>query len=288
MAMCYNTSMQDEVSDNQKFLEFLKKVQEMCKELDFRLVGGALTNFITPQTTIASLDCKKRTLTLKNHAYPTKKRKDGSLVDVDMICFSDNFSQIASVKKILTEWERGEAKKGNPLPHIALEPAIHWKWQKNRNNIFQFVTGIDVDKTGKLYLSFDSLSEEIPWSTIEPWSIILENGMKLQTLNPYAHMLRYYMRMPSGLKPKDKEKMKKNLEPFVKEFLHQANSQGKDFEKEYVSWNRFTHNLTTNQDTPIWIKASLTNLYWHTIGTTLAHGKGFLHTISTWGNTFTG
>lgn len=282
---------------SRQYLEAILGVQNLCKlyDLDHRFVGGTLTDLINLRTK-ATFDFKERRMYLRDYNQPQMFRPDGTIKDMDLISFRRNSQAFDDGKEALGEKEQGVKKQGLPFPHISIEPI---RIPANpRSPVLQFVSGFETND-GDLFLTFDHIRQKIDPRTVEPWRVVLTDdfGVSFITLNPYAHALRYLMRVPSGMKRKDKEVKEENgqfyskMSPYVElalRFAEEAEVQDIDITELYAPWIEFIMKMRYDKALAIRVKRLATETYWDTIGTTLAHGRGIFEPIAKLGDRFTG
>ena len=283
---------------NEQYLNAILSVDRLCKmyDLDHRFVGGTLTDLISPRTK-ATFDFENRRVHLKDYNQPQMFRADGTIKDMDLVSFRRNSEAFEDGKETLGEKEQGVKKQGLPFPHISIEPI---KTPANpRNPSLQLVSGFESDEHQDLFLTFDHIRQKIDRETVKPWRIVLTDdfGVSFVTLNPYAHALRYLMRVPSGMKGKDKELKRENgqiynkMSPYVNLALlfdEAAQAQGIDITALYKPWIDFILKMRDDPSPRIRAKRLATGTYWDTVGTALAHGRGIFEPLSKLGDRFTG
>lgn len=279
---------------SQKYLHALLTVEQICRlhNLDHRFVGGTLTDFLSPQTRW-EIDFPNQTLYLKNYTSPQMYHSDGTIKDVDLICFCPYEREFIQGKSALKSLEKDRKQRREPFPYPSLEPTLFPDWPK-RNIFAQMVSGLEVDEGGRLYLVFDKIRQPVEWETVEPWRVVLTNhgNISITTLNPFAHALRYAMRVPSGVKRKDKEIQVTEDERFNKMSLlmhlgrqveQEAQKFGYDYRHGlYRPWIDFIQEIMRSEDLRIMVKRKITGKYWDTIGTAVAHGRGIFKPLAAW------
>lgn len=276
--------------DKDWYITILSEVENYCHEnnLEHRFVGGTLTDLIGPQTSF-DIDIKNRTIRMKNHQQPTLKRKNGTIKDVDLVLFTSDHDAYIRAKKQFIFWQEQARRQNIPFPLISVEAARHADWPK-RSKLKQFVTAFEAREDSKLYLAFGNLEQEIGLDTVDGWNVVLDDGTLFTTFHPYAHALSYLLRMPSGLKPKDKKIIgedehgtysKYDLVSNLAKLTFKAGEQsGIDYWQMFQSWMNYAKKLLGNPDLPTFIKAGITEWYWNTtIGTDLSQGAGPLGSL---------
>ena len=253
-------------------------------------------------------DFENRTIQLTNHLPHGMFRSNGTVKDVDMICFDPDQEKVNEFKKWLQEEGKNAKLRGDPYPDVNMEPTRYADWKK-RNSLTQFVSGIDVDEDGQMNLTFGGLKKPIADESMEAWNVLLEDGSSITTLSPFAHAMRYSMRVPSGFKPKDLvKKYGKDADgnpaytklDLVKLVARQASDKGLDFwlhdykDGIYEPWVDFTKKMYQHAGSVDRIdiftasKALTTAGYWRTVGPALSHGIGILKPFASLGGVFTG
>jgi hypothetical protein len=138
------------------------------------------------------------------------------------------------------------------------------------------VIGVETE-LDKAYLMFERVIQEVSWKSFEPWTLTLENGLSFTTRNPIGDYFAYQFRSPGGIKPKDIEKL-----IFLKRLVDDLTEKGVQngisyFSNEYYgTWQEYIHRLEKSRIPSIQSKRFITSLYWKTIGTPLAHGRGLI------------
>jgi hypothetical protein len=283
---------------NRRYCDTIGAIEEICKDIPFHVhVGGTFTDLIGPKTTF-TISPVSRTLILANYLPPTMIRSDGTPKDIDMIVGVKkklDFLKLKERLKALTPTN----KNHELFPSISVEPILYYPEWKPRNAIFQLVSGIDVDQANTPFLVFGFNRTPISWKSLEKWKVTAGH-LEFATLNPFAHALRYPMRVPSGVKKKDKEIKVENDFRFNKmSLLMRLANQiyiaglevGIDYKNEnyYLPWKEFLINgFLKKQSALTKVKAGITGWFWNSIGTEIAHGKGFLEPFSHLSDRFTG
>ncbi len=265
------------------YLTVLSSIENYCVQNDLihRFVGGTVTDLIGIQTTF-DIDVEKRTIRLKNQNPPSLQRKDGTTKDVDLVILTPDHEAFIKAKRQFNFWKEQARSKGIPFPMISVEATRYPDWPR-RSHIKQFVTAYEVGTDGNFYLTYGDLKQQVEWNTLEGWHFILEDGTFITSRNPYANALSFLLRVPSGLKSKDKatigvdEKGKYNKFDLVSNLAaltYEAGKQiGIDYELIYQEWVEYTKKLLLHPDLPTKFKRWITGLYWNTIGTRVSHGK---------------
>lgn len=280
------------------YLEDIHGIQELCEEWDanHRFVGGTFTDLINPRTK-ARFDFDANIIYLTNHTPTQLIRSDGTVKDVDIISFIEDPAEFQLIKRKLERLEKAAKSNGGKFPHVSIEPTRFPNFPP-RNPLLQLVSGFEVDENGDLYLTYDRIRQKVDWETVEPWDVVLPDNTSFTVLNPYAHALRYLMRVPSGVKGKDKELKRENgqtynkMSPYVNLallFAEQAQfNYGLDIDGLYAPWIDFIMEMRYDSSLGMKAKRAVTGTYWDTVGTALAHGKGIFEPIAKLGDRFTG
>lgn len=255
--------------------ELVLAIESYCNKagIDHRFVGGVSYGGLLNEKTRARIDIPARTITLAKHNTLSIARDDRSLRDVDLIYLTTDKKKIAAFKKQIALIKKNMEGKIGEMPSISFEGTLPLR-ESIPTGFLQFVTVIET-KGSKYFLRFDNIRQNIAPESLEPWSVVLENGMRYTTRNPIADYYAYQFRSPSGVKPKDMEKI-----IFLKKLSDQLIEKGKTYDidynskKYYKSWMSYTNHLKRNWTFPIASKKIITNWYWSTVGTDLAHGKG--------------
>lgn len=270
--------------------------------LDHRLVGGILPDLLNLNVIrTAQIDPVERKLFLPDHINPTLLRNDGTVKDLDVITFSPNINSHQSALMEIAKKEKQAKSQGHPYPFVALE-RTRYSGQAKINQLSEFVSSFVVDENNQLHLKYDSISEPITKKSVEEWTVQLRDGTTLTMFNPCAHVLRYPMRGPAGVKKKDKIPIPDPLAPYgytnkisllmtlSARVQEEGLKYGIDYNSEeyYAPWKRFILNLLKHPNANIKAKGFIAKLYWDTFGTALAHGKGVFKPLSRFSTKFTG
>lgn len=305
---CWRLNNKPDINNGQSkekefdLLKIMLQVEKYCQQnnLDHRFVGGALTDLIGPHTEFR-IDVKNRTVQLINpNGHSLRRSSDDTVKDIDLVAFTKDMGRFLASQKEFKKWRLDTEERGLEFPNISVEAARHPDWPA-RNGLKQFVSAFEFDTDGKVYLVFDSLEQEISKKSLEPWTIDIGNGVKITTFNPVAHALCYSLRTPSGIKRKDLEPIGQleelNGKPYSKidlvnklahQVLAEADKAGADFKEEYADWEKYIRNLSNDPNILTRAKATITSIYWNTIGTSISHGAGLFKGLSTLSNRFTG
>lgn len=279
------------------YLEQIERIQEACEDLDInhRFVGGTLTDLINPGTK-ARFDFGIDIIRLNGYTSPKLYRSDGTVKDVDLISFAENPSDFRRAKRTLARIEKDAKEEGIRFPHVSIE-STRFPDFPPRNPFLQLVSGFEVDEKGDLFLTYDRIRQKIDWETVSPWRVVLDDGTSFTTLNPFAHALRYSMRVPFGIKNKDREVKKENgliynkMSPYVDlalEFAERAEDRGINMTELYSPWIEFIARMRLDRSFQMKAKRLGTDLYWSSLGTALAHGRGLFSPFASLGDRFTG
>lgn len=229
---------------------------------------------------------------------PASVRSDGTVKDIDMVVFTPDHSKVLRARRTFAKWSTEAETQGLILPKISMEAARHPGWPK-RNLLKQFVTAWEIDQQNIPHLVFGALDQALNPASIEPWTIDLGNGNKITIFNPVAHALCYALRVPSGIKRKDREKIGEdaNGQPYSRIGLvnglgYEATKlgflQGVDYNDMYKEWACYIEALRKRPDPLTRVKGMVTGFYWDTIGTQVAHGSGIFAGLSKFGDKMAG
>ena len=255
-----------------------------------------MANLIGIETQVR-IAAAERIAIFTSHKKPSLVREDRSIRDLDAIGFSRFPDTYQEARRLLREETVKARGLDLPYPPISIEPTHYPNWPR-RNRWFQFVSTIDADSNGGLHLTFGSIDQPTPQRTFEPWTIRFDGGLTLTSINPYGLPWRYWMRNASGLKKKDQvPEVVQNGIPYSKldmltiiarSVLEQSLTQGEDYMKLYETWDQFIDTLLNHPDHLTKAKALITRVYWETVGTAFAHGRGILKPFANMGDWFTG
>lgn len=271
---------------NQTLIPILRELEQFCQEqgIDHRFVGGVSFGGLLNDKTICKIDIPNRTMYLKDYNPPFLMRLDGTLRDIDIILFEKDKKKIQLLKDFVEKLR----KTYLPFPLISIEATIYPSLGR-RNPALQFVTAYEVDSDNHLHLAFDVIIYPISWRSVEAWTLVLDNKVKLTVRNPIADFYAYSFRSPSGIKPKDKSKVEqlKSLcqAVYAEGAKHHINYYSKEY---YKPWQHFTEEIEKSAKLRIKLKRFILGLYWSTIGTWFAHGRGVSKVTSGLANQFTG
>ncbi len=247
-------------------------------QLNHRFVGGVSFGGLLNKHTTYDISIKDKKILLYHHNPLTVIRNDKSIRDIDLIYFSEDKEKKQQFEQFISELE----KSSQVFPDISAEPAVYTTISK-RNHLFQFLTAYEV-VADTLFLTFDVISQKITWQSVEPWTVVLENGLYYTVRNPIADYYAYLFRSPAGLKPKDKEKiifLKKLADTVIAEGKKQKiNYQSLEY---YLPWQQYMKKLKQTKNIRAKAKIYFMKIYWQTIGKYLAHSKMVVLT-----NNFTG
>lgn len=297
-------------SPDEFFVQTLGEVENLCTGLgiDHRFVGGTISDMLRPDTRM-DINPEERTITLDPFNSPTMLRPDGTVKDVDLVCFGRNQSEIREAVSGFREIATEAKGLGLPCPYTSIESAKWVESGREEGTIFlrdwgkrlrQWVTAFEVQQDSNsgchLSLAIDPVRQEIPWRSVEPWRIKAGN-LTLTAFNPYTHWMCYWIRVPSGLKKKDLKQLPDYgglsritfLKKFAVAFVEQLKEKtGVDIRGDYDPWWQYRQALAEAHDGLLPLKRTLEGVYWDSIGTAFSRGRGFLGPISRWSNKFTG
>lgn len=279
-----------EITKELDFMDTLRNVERYCAELclDHRFVGGTLTDFIGPQTRF-EINVGERTVKLMDPNKNNLFRLDGTVKDIDMVVFTPDRCKFLEARKQFAEWVTRARAQGIAFPKISVEAARHPDWPK-RNPWKQFVTAWEIDGDSIPHLVFGVVDTSIKPSSIEPWKVDIGDGTQITTLNPIAHALCYRLRVPSGIKRKDKEQIgvdnrgvslsKIKLVNGLAFQVHiESERQEVNYSTIYKEWVDYIKGISRSSDFSIRMRRTFTGLYWDTIGTQVAHRSGIFSRV---------
>lgn len=240
--------------------------------IDHRFVGGISYGGLLNDKTSYKIDVAGRSIKLTDHNPLLLLRPDKSVRDIDLILCSYHPEKIAALKKFLNKLKWQVRMNLGYTPPISFEgPAVYGSTPQG---LMQYVTTMQV-KDNDIYLVFDKIHQKISKKSLEPWHVVLDDGTKYTTRNPIADYYAYQFRSPAGVKPKDLNKLI-HLKKLNDDIIAAGRKKGLDYSSEeyYGPWQEYISLLENSTLPSVRSKRYLTQLYWKTIGTTLAHGKG--------------
>ncbi|HSD98873.1 MAG TPA: hypothetical protein VLB73_04235 [Patescibacteria group bacterium] len=273
-------------------IDAIQEVQEIGRAHGFTIVvvGGALVRFIGKKTSITAVDAKKKKIILKNAENPSIIRtEDGkTIVDIDCIAFSNEKDPFTKeVKQELTKLTRDIKKRQSQsdFPAVSLEPVLYHPYFPKPNLLTQFVSSIESYHDTDFFFRLGKVKQDVSSQSLAFWTYEVDTTHgSFTSLSPIAIQKRYAIR-GFAVKPKDKEKIW-GMSPFA-QFVLGFEKKTKEESKDFAEWDLFAQHIQTAQQPSMIMKRSLWQLYWHTIGTYLAHGTGMLgKLLLPLGNTF--
>lgn len=258
--------------------EMVLDLEEFCKtnHINHRFVGGISYGGLLNDKTTYLINVPNREIQLKKHNPVTLLREDGTVRDIDLIFLTQNQTDIKKLKEYVRDLKWKTRNKISFTPSISIEGVRQINEKEKAGQFFQYVTEIGI-KNGRYFLMFDEVKEGITVESLEPWSVVLENGVRYTTRNPLADYYAYQFRSPSGVKQKDIDKvklLKKLSSQVVKEGL--KNSVAYNSKQYYQSWQQYIRKLQRSTLPAVLSKRAILAWYWQTLGTSFAHGKGLL------------
>jgi len=244
--------------------------------INHRFVGGISYGGLLNEKTTFGIDVLKREVTLKKHNQLTLLRDDGTVRDIDVIFLTQNQNKVTKLKEHVRELKWRTRNKISFTPSISIEGVRLIDEKQKSGKFFQYVSEIGFKK-GQHYLMFDEIKEKISADSLEPWTVVLENGVRYTTRNPLADYYAYQFRSPSGVKQKDIDKvklLKKLSSQVIKEGV--KNSVFFNSKQYYQSWQQYIRKLQRSTLPAVLSKRAILAWYWQTIGTSFSHGKGVL------------
>ena len=258
--------------------DMLKEIEEYGKNhaIQHRFVGGVSYGGLLNDSTTCMVDPLNHEVRLKKHNQLTLLREDGTVRDIDLIFFTQNQTEIRKLKEFIKELKWKTRSQISFTPSISVEGMRTFNDKDKRGQFFQYVTEIGI-KNNQYYLLFDEIKEKISAESLEPWTVVLENGTRYTTRNPIADYYAYQFRSPSGVKQKDIEKVK-HLKKLAAEVVREGlkHSIGYNSKQYYQPWSNYINKLQKSTLPAVLSKRAILAWYWQTLGTPLAHGKGFI------------
>jgi hypothetical protein len=254
----------------------IHSIQTYAKQhqLNHRFVGGVSYGGLLQDETSYKIDIQARTVTLKNHTPLTLLRPDQSIRDIDLIILSQSNQQLNAFGTFIQKIKREAKQKTGLTPPISYEGMF--ELGQTPVGILQYVTTLHTDGHNK-YLVFDKIQQRISDKSLEAWHVVLEDGLTYTTRNPLGDYFSYQFRSPSGIKPKDIQKIV-HLDKLAKAIQQEGKKYNIDYlgDEYYGPWQAFINELETSTLKSVQQKKAITRWYWSTLGTTLAHGRGII------------
>lgn len=240
--------------------------------LDHRFVGGLSYGGLLNDKTTYKIDVEGRSIKLTDHNPLLLLRPDKSVRDIDLILCSYQPEKIPPLKKFLNKLKWQVRMKLGYTPPVSFEGIA--PYGSTPQGLMQYVTTLQV-KDGDIFLVFDKIRQHITHRSLEPWNIVLDDGTTYTTRNPIADYYAYQFRSPAGVKPKDITKLI-HLKKLTDAVIEAGRKYGIDYTSDdyFAPWQEYINKLENSTLPSVRSKRFLTQLYWKTIGTTLAHGKG--------------
>ncbi len=301
----------------QRYLDIISDFEKYSKEHDLQhlFVGGALADFEGLDTK-PWFDHENRTVTLTDHPEASMIRSDGTVKDIDIIVMTRDTAAIKAAREYFKERAAEAKSQGLPYPQVSIE-ATYYPEGPKRKILRQFVSALEVDQENSMSYVLGKTSEEIITESMAPWTYILDDGTKITGRNPVAQAIAYSLRVPSGVKKKDKDVIVKEPEILIKDnpdkpgdieilgaerkynktalvgrIAHQLIEEGKkrgiDYKEMFRPWINYTVRLHDRPDFMTFLKGLGTELYWDTIGTQVAHGAGLVGKLSSFNDKMAG
>ncbi|MBI2337780.1 hypothetical protein HYU95_01220 [Candidatus Daviesbacteria bacterium] len=288
--------------ETSEYQKLLGNIEQYCQSvgLNHRFVGGTITDLIGPETNY-KIEVNQRKVTIINPEKPKVIRSDGSTKDIDMVVFTVDRLKLAEARRTFGDWKERATAQGIVFPQISME-AARYSGLSGINSLRQFVTAWEVDSLYRPYLVFGKIRQQIKLESIAPWTVEAGNGLSITAFNPVAHALCYELRVPSGVKPKDKETIgtyddwvieapysKKSLiDNLARQTIAEGKNAGVNYNEMYRAWKDYIKTLTEGPDLPTKLKGEITGIYWKTIGTKLTHGLGIFGKLSNFNDRMSG
>lgn len=258
--------------------EMILTIENYCRrnKIDHRFVGGISYGGLLNDKTSYRIDVQKKVIHLTRNNPLFLLREDGTVRDIDFIFLVTDPKKIVPLKKFVNETKWRTRLKISFTPSISFEGPVVFEDDHIPQQFLQYVTAIGFKK-GQYYLVFDKIRQPIPIKSLESWSVELEDGTRYTTRSPIADYYAYQFRAPSGVKPKDVDKVAR-----LKKLAHAVAAEGKKYSINYESkeyyglWKRYVNSLQKSRLPSVQSKRMVLTWYWSTIGTRLAHGKGIV------------
>lgn len=249
-------------------------IEDYCRgeHLDHRFVGGMSYGGLLNSDTTYAIDVTKRKITLKNHNPLRLLRSDKSVRDIDFILCSYAPEKVQPLNKFLNKLKWQVRLKLSYTPPISFEGLT--QYGSKPPGLLKFVTTLQIQR-GVVYLVFDKVSQAVSSKSLEPWTVVLDDNTAYTTRNPIADYYAYQFRSPAGVKPKDTDKVA-HLKRLVDAMIIAGEKHKIDYTSEeyFAPWQQFIDEIQTSAIPSVKFNRMVTKLYWSTIGTTLAHGRG--------------
>lgn len=241
-------------------------------DLDHRFVGGMSYGGLLNDKTTYQVDIPRRSIRLQGHTPLLLLRPDKSVRDIDLILCRYDPDKIQPLNKFLNKLKWQVRIKLGFTPPVSFEGLS--PYGSKPSGLLQYVTIMQV-RDNRLFLVFDKIQQPISYASLEPWNVTLDDGASYTTRNPIADYYAYQFRSPAGVKPKDLSKLI-HLKKLTDVIIEAGKKHGIDYTSNayYGPWQEYINKLENSPLPSVRSKRFLTNLYWKTIGTTLAHGKG--------------
>lgn len=252
----------------------VRAIEEFSKtnHIDHRFVGGMSYGGLLNDKSTYKIDVARRSVQLTQHNALQLLRPDKSVRDIDLILCTYQPDKLPALKKFLNHLKWQVRLKMGFTPPISFESPS--PFGSRPQGVMQYVTIMQV-KNDRVYLVFDTIHQYISRASLEPWTVVLKDGTTYTTRNPIADYFAYQFRSPAGVKPKDLTKM-----IYLKKIADAVVAAGKKRGIDYMSneyygpWQTYIDKLKHSTLPSVRSKRFITRLYWQTIGTTLAHGRG--------------
>ncbi len=241
-------------------------------KLDHRFVGGVSYGGLLTEATTYDISIPTRTITLKNHKAFELLRADGSARDIDLITLNTDHEEMTELATFVEALEAEMKERLGYIPPISYEGVF--KKNEHPPGLLDFVTTLHREKDD-YFLVFDLVQQPISKASLEPWTLQLEDGLTYTTRNPIADYFAYQCRSPAGIKPKDVSKI-----IYLSQLVKAMCREGKKYRIDYMSheyygtWQEFINQLEHSPLPSVQRKRAITRLYWSTMGTAFAHGRG--------------
>ncbi len=263
---------------NEVIRRMIGDIEVFCQEhtIDHRFVGGVSYGGLLNKQTAYTIDITNRTIKLRSHNPLVLLRPDGTVRDIDIVYLTQDSAAIVKLKSYINKLKWDTRRTISFTPSVSFEGPVSFIGHTISSQFLQYVTEIGV-KNGAYYLVFDQVVQSISYASLEPWTLVLADGTRYTTRNPIADYYAYQFRSPSGIKPKDVEKL-----VYLKKLADAVTKEGKKYHIDYRSaqyygpWKLYIKNLSRSTLPSVQSKRKITHWYWSTFGTQFAHGRGLL------------
>ena len=172
----------------------------------YMLVGGIMSHALSHEATVIDLEQKR--IIAPMDASPTIVRKeDGSHRDADVVLPYVATKEQATIARRTIE-KSTKYKLTASVFGFETKKASMDRHDRTQANIRQWTSRRSVDDQGRYYYDLYPLSMEVPAETYDTWNLQLPSGQLVKTISPLGILMAYKIRSISGIRHKDKEKIK--------------------------------------------------------------------------------